>query len=437
MPATKGEKATSIVAPAEGLGLGMGVEFGRSQTNASMRSMNSIRSVHTLQRHEELDPRFPMEHDHFDDDHPNRFIRILKKVGRALLERWFLIGLVVVVGLARAAPQIGKRGGPLKTEITASFVAVGIVFLMTGLSLKTKALGAAIMQVNVHVATQLTSLCLIPVLTFGIYQGLARSSINKGIIEGFLVMGSLPTTVSFCNVLTGAMAGNEAAALVNSALGNILGIGVTPGWLVLFLGNGGNMDIPRIFTLLGSSVVAPIIVGQIFQLFAEPWVDAFKRSVSVPHISGCSLLFIVYATFCNTFSGNAFDLVTVGELFGAVGIAAMFLVLNTIMPYALSLIPLWRFDRADKVAVTITSSHKTVALGVPLINIIFSNRPDVGLLATPVLIYYLIFLSTQNMFVPLVRSWVLKDPKPKPYSVAGMLQTQGSDAPQMKGENKV
>ncbi|XP_077598555.1 sodium/bile acid cotransporter 7 isoform X2 [Stigmatopora nigra] len=53
-------------------------------------------------------------------------------------KEWFLIGIVLVILSAKAQPSIGVKGGPLKPEITVSYVAVSLIFFNSGLSLKTE-----------------------------------------------------------------------------------------------------------------------------------------------------------------------------------------------------------------------------------------------------------------------------------------------------------
>ncbi|XP_029388494.1 sodium/bile acid cotransporter 7 isoform X3 [Mus pahari] len=59
-----------------------------------------------------------------------------------LLERarkeWFMVGIVVAIGAAKLEPSVGVNGGPLKPEITVSYIAVATIFFNSGLSLKTE-----------------------------------------------------------------------------------------------------------------------------------------------------------------------------------------------------------------------------------------------------------------------------------------------------------
>ncbi|XP_024063367.1 sodium/bile acid cotransporter 7 isoform X3 [Trachemys scripta elegans] len=59
-----------------------------------------------------------------------------------LLERtrkeWFILGIVLVIAVAKLEPAIGVKGGPLKPEITITYIAVSAIFFNSGLSLKTE-----------------------------------------------------------------------------------------------------------------------------------------------------------------------------------------------------------------------------------------------------------------------------------------------------------
>ena len=57
------------------------------------------------------------------------------------------------MGLAALIPDVGKKGGPLKPEITIKFVAVSIIFFLSGLSLKLSQLGRSVVRwrINLYV----------------------------------------------------------------------------------------------------------------------------------------------------------------------------------------------------------------------------------------------------------------------------------------------
>ena len=69
----------------------------------------------------------------------------------------------------------------------------------------------------------------------------------------------LPTTISSAVVLTNNSNGNEAAAVVNTTISNLLGIVITPGLVFVFLGNFETVDILGIFYKLALRVVVPVM----------------------------------------------------------------------------------------------------------------------------------------------------------------------------------
>lgn len=60
-------------------------------------------------------------------------------------------------------------------------------------------------------------------------------------------------------------AGNEAAALINAVLGNILGIFITPLWLGYFLDVQGAAPYAEVLIEMTYTIIAPLILGQLMQ----------------------------------------------------------------------------------------------------------------------------------------------------------------------------
>ncbi|XP_036621455.1 sodium/bile acid cotransporter 7 isoform X2 [Trichosurus vulpecula] len=55
-----------------------------------------------------------------------------------LAKEWFMLGIVLVIVLAKMDPSVGAKGGPLKPEVTITYIAVSAIFFNSGLSLKTE-----------------------------------------------------------------------------------------------------------------------------------------------------------------------------------------------------------------------------------------------------------------------------------------------------------
>ena len=65
-----------------------------------------------------------------------------------IAKNWFLIGLFLAIFLAKLEPSIGRKGGILMPEITIKYFAVCLIFLNSGLSLKSEEFKKAMSQVG-------------------------------------------------------------------------------------------------------------------------------------------------------------------------------------------------------------------------------------------------------------------------------------------------
>ncbi|XP_072112133.1 sodium/bile acid cotransporter 7 isoform X2 [Mobula birostris] len=143
-----------------------------------------------------------------------------------LLERvrrqWFLLGIVLVITFAKLQPSVGMHGGPLKPEITITYIAVSTIFFNSGLSLKTEELTNALMHVKLHMFVQAFTLVFFPTAIWFYLKLLALTSINPWLLKGLQTVGCMPPPVSSAVILTKAVGGNEAAAIFNSAFGSFL-----------------------------------------------------------------------------------------------------------------------------------------------------------------------------------------------------------------------
>ncbi|XP_041045695.1 sodium/bile acid cotransporter 7 isoform X3 [Carcharodon carcharias] len=143
-----------------------------------------------------------------------------------LLERvrkqWFLVAIVLAITFAKLKPSVGMHGGPLRPEITITYVAVSTIFLNSGLSLKTEELTSALMHVKLHMFVQIFTLGFFPTAIWFFLKLLALTSINPWLLKGLQTVGCMPPPVSSAVILTKAVGGNEAAAIFNSAFGSFL-----------------------------------------------------------------------------------------------------------------------------------------------------------------------------------------------------------------------
>jgi solute carrier family 10 (sodium/bile acid cotransporter), member 7 len=308
---------------------------------------------------------------------------------RLLRRQWFLLGLAAVLGAAIAAPEIGRSGGPLVPELWQGGL-VAAIFLLSGLDLRTSELRRALPQFRLHLFVQGVSLVVCPLLFYGAARGLAVASLPERLLEGFVVLGCLPTTVTSGVAFTRASGGDEAGALFNATLGNLLGIVVSPLTILLATGRHGSVPASAVVVPLAWQVLVPVAIGQSWQWLkprrsgegqlaagGRPW---FGRASMV------LLLALVYLVFCNSLA-RGFDV-------GAHHVAAAVVIASALhgalfaIAFRLSMLDIWRFSPSQQTAAVIGSTQKTAALGLPLLAILYRDEPSIGIVALPLLVYH-------------------------------------------------
>ncbi|XP_053757190.1 sodium/bile acid cotransporter 7 isoform X4 [Panthera pardus] len=288
-----------------------------------------------------------------------------------LLERmrkeWFMIGIVLAIAGAKLEPSIGVNGGPLKPEITVSYIAVATIFFNSGLSLKTEELTSALVHIKLHLFIQIFTLAFFPATIWLFLQLLSITPINEWLLKGLQTVGCMPPPVSSAVILTKAVGGNE-------------GIVVTPLLLLLF----------------------------IVRRYIKDWLERKKPPFGA--VSSCVLLTIIYTTFCDTFSNPNIDL----DKF------SLLLVLFIIFSIQLSFMLLTflfstrnnsGFTPADTVAIIFCSTHKSLTLGIPMLKIVFAGHEHLSLISVPLLIYHPVQILLGSVLVPTIKSWMVSRQK--------------------------
>ena len=108
----------------------------------------------------------------------------------------------------------------------------------------TDRLAAAATRVRAHAAIQAFSLGAIPLITLAACAALSTAGLlSPPVRDGMLTLSVLPTTVNMCVALSRTAGGDEALAVFNAILGNLLGIVVTPALLLFLLGRTGAVPV--------------------------------------------------------------------------------------------------------------------------------------------------------------------------------------------------
>ncbi|KAG0332431.1 hypothetical protein BG004_001272 [Podila humilis] len=409
------------------------------------------------------------------------------------MKNWFLLGLVVVIILARYFPGWGRTGGPIRPEYSVKYGITSCIFLLSGLSLKTKDLLISAINYRAHLLVQITSFVIIPLVVKAITSLIGLSSFNATLLAGMAVTSATPTTISSNVVMTANSDGNESLALFNAALGNLLGVFLSPVIVLILLHNTDatpsgqhGLDYVTILRDLGSTILVPIVVGQIYLYFFPKSVAWAKKAVHFPTLNSSCLLILVWTVFCDAFYNDTFASVSAGEI---IAIGALQGVTFWIMTFFLGFVARVRpasirklkimeenqkcnqqqearieevsaggdgdddaviagsgsssehhrsihlkptsspatqglslprtklqqfvepMSKQDTVAVLFCGATKSVAMGIPMIKILYASGPGsalAGLLATPLLIYHVEQLFSGAFMVGWLKKWVAR-----------------------------
>ena len=121
-----------------------------------------------------------------------------------------LINFAAAILLAFAAPSVGLALAP---DITAKWVAVIFIFILTGISLKTKALVKAFSNLKFNAAVQLFNLGILTIIVYYVSRLAISWGLSRSLGDGMVICAALPMTVNMVIVLTSAANGDEAAAV--------------------------------------------------------------------------------------------------------------------------------------------------------------------------------------------------------------------------------
>ncbi|HYG34954.1 MAG TPA: bile acid:sodium symporter family protein [Clostridia bacterium] len=296
---------------------------------------------------------------------------------------WFLVGMAVAVGLAWLFPDPGARGGALHPEVLNK-LGVALIFFLHGAALSFAALKAGTLRWPLHLVVQACTFLFFPLIGV-LLVWLLGNRISPDLKLGFFYLCALPSTVSSSVAMTAAARGNVPAAVFNATLSSLLGVFLTPFWVGWMLQQAGQpMPLGKVILDLVIWLVLPIILGQVSRPWLAGWAARNKRVIHI--VDRGTILLLVYTSFCdsvkwNVWSGHGIRAV----LFTLVGSILLFYLVFFSVRWLCNRLA---FSVEDWIAAVFCGSKKTLASGVPMAQIIFSQHPGIGLILLPIMIYH-------------------------------------------------
>ena len=229
-----------------------------------------------------------------------------------------------------------------------------------------------------------------------------------------IICSCLPMAINAVIVVTKSSHGDDAAAIFNSAIGNLMGIFISPFLILSFLGISSNMNSMDVLTKLVIQVLIPVFIGQLLQHFTFVQLHIVAKYKCIfKNLQQYCLVFIVYTVFCSTFLPHPNLTTSANNVLSTKDVIALFIsqisfiLLNmTIAWYMLGVL----FPNQPKLRVMGYNgcSSKTIAVGVPLINAMYATAsPElVALYTLPLLIWHPMQLLIGSLLAPHMANYV-------------------------------
>jgi predicted Na+-dependent transporter len=308
---------------------------------------------------------------------------------RALRRYWLFpaIGLVVVTAMS-----LGDRSAWVQ-EYHVITIGIFLAFFVTGLSLDTSYLNLRDLQVKAALAAIVSSLVLIPLISWALASHLFPLEVTIGVC----IIATAPVSIVSGTVMTAIARGNIPLSIMICLLGNSIGIFTIPSLLQLLVGAAGHLELPvfKILASLITTVLLPIVLGKLARPVLKVFIARYQGTFSV--FQQCIVLLIIFNAFAGSGARIGADRAMLPALIAfIVGLHSLVLLLN----YAIS--RFLRLDPPSTIAFTIHTSQKTLTVSYVVWAGCFAAQYPLALI--PGIIYHL----TQMVMDTFVAEWFKK-----------------------------
>lgn len=311
---------------------------------------------------------------------------ILKKAGID----GFLIAIILIILLAYIYPEAGIATQPISLDQVGAY-GLSLIFFFYGLKLKPGQLLSQLSNWRMHLLIQLSTFVLFPVVALLIKPFFNEVSFYTWL--GIYYLCALPSTVSSSVVMVSIAGGNLPSAIFNASVSTLLGVFITPLWIVPLLEQQtGNVDTSAIILKLTLQVVLPVTLGLLLNARLGSIADRYKTQLR--YFDQSIILLIIYTAFSHSFYEKAFDGLTIANLLllGG-GMTLLFFVVYYLMKWISAKLLL---NREDTITVLFCGSKKSLVHASVMSKVLFPASPMVSVILLPIMIYHalqLIFVS--------------------------------------------
>lgn len=260
-------------------------------------------------------------------------------------------------------------------------VAVMVLFLVYGMRLPTREVWDGLRNIRLQGAVLVATFVLFPLLGVATHP-LFTPLLGAAFATGTLYLTLLPSTVQSSVSFTSIAGGNIAGAVCAATISNISGMFLTPILVMLVMGASTGVGWDSVVKVV-IQLLLPFIVGQFLQPYLGERVRASKWLTK--GVDRGTIIIVVTAGVAGATARGLWDDVTwidaVELVFVSAVILAVMLALTWFGGKALKL------NRADRIALLMCGSKKSLATGLPMAAIIFPVH-IVAAVTVPVIVFH-------------------------------------------------
>lgn len=289
---------------------------------------------------------------------------------------------MATVGVAALLPA---RGAAATVAGTATAVAIGLLFFLYGARIAPRTAWAGARHWRLHVLVLLSTFALFPLLALGA-RVLEPAVLTPALYQGLVFLSVVPSTVQSSIAFTSIAHGNVPAAIFSASFSNIAGVVLTPLLAAALLGGAVGFSAGSIGEIM-LQLVLPFALGQAARPWIGGWID--RRRGVLGYADRGAILLVVYTAFSAGVVAGVWHQVSVGRLLVLLGVLVVLLVVVLLLTgWSARLLG---FARPDRVTVVFCGSKKSMATGLPMAAVLFTQQ-TVGLMVLPLMLFHQIQL---------------------------------------------
>jgi sodium/bile acid cotransporter 7 len=209
-----------------------------------------------------------------------------------------------------------------------------------------------------------------------------QSFLAPGVILGILFLCLLPSTIQSSITFTSMARGNVSAAVCSASASNLLGVFLTPLLLGFFMNLQGNISLGNVGTIV-MQLLVPFAAGHLARPYIGAWVERHRKLAGI--VDRGSILLVVYFSFGEAVVSGLWHQLGASDL-------TILLIVNCVLLAAVLVITtlasrLFRFSRADEIAIVFCGSKKSLGSGVPIASIFFPAA-TIGMIILPLMLFH-------------------------------------------------